>query len=63
MEIVSIFIQNITPPPILFFTLGIIAGFLKSDLEVPDQISKYLSIYLMMEIGFKGGVSLGLWFR
>jgi len=58
MEILEIFIQNITSPPILFFILGIIAGFLKSDLDIPEQISRYLSIYLMMAIGFKGGVAI-----
>lgn len=54
----DIFIQNLLSPPILFFILGIAAGFLKSDLDVPDQISRYLSIYLMMAIGFKGGVAI-----
>lgn len=58
MEIFSIFLQNITSPPILFFVLGVCAGFLKSDLDVPEQISRYLSIYLMMAIGFKGGVAI-----
>jgi hypothetical protein len=58
MDILTIFLQNITSPPILFFILGIIAGFLKSDLDIPDQISSYLSIYLMMAIGFKGGVAI-----
>jgi hypothetical protein len=56
MEILSLFLENLTSPPILFFALGIIAGFLKSDLDVPEQISRYLAIYLMMAIGFKGGV-------
>jgi uncharacterized protein len=58
MEIVDIFFQNLLSPPILFFVLGVVAGFLKSDLNVPDQISLYLSIYLMMAIGFKGGVAI-----
>lgn len=49
---------NLTSPAILFFILGCIAGFVKSDLEVPKSISSYLSIYLMMAIGFKGGVAL-----
>ncbi|MBL0320321.1 MAG: sodium-dependent bicarbonate transport family permease [Alphaproteobacteria bacterium] len=43
---------------IQFFALGIAAGFRKSDLEVPDSISRYLSIYLMMAIGLKGGVAI-----
>jgi hypothetical protein len=58
MEIFDLFLQNLVSPPILFFVLGIVAGLLKSDLKVPDQISRYLSIYLMMAIGFKGGVAI-----
>lgn len=58
MEILDLFLQNLASPPILFFILGISAGLLKSDLNVPDQISHYLSIYLMMAIGFKGGVAI-----
>lgn len=49
---------NLMSPAILFFVLGVIACFFKSDLEVPDSISSYLSIYLMMAIGFKGGVAI-----
>lgn len=58
MEIFDLFTQNLISPPILFFVLGIIAGLIKSDLDVPDQISRYLSIYLMLAIGFKGGVAI-----
>lgn len=58
MEFLHLITQNLLSPAILFFALGIIAGFLKSDLEVPDSISRYLSIYLMMAIGFKGGVAI-----
>jgi uncharacterized protein len=54
----ELFLQNILSPAILFFILGIIAGFLKSDLKIPEQIARYLSIYLMMAIGFKGGVAI-----
>lgn len=52
------FIHNFISPPILFFLLGVFAGFLKSDLEVPESISRYLSLYLMMAIGFKGGAAI-----
>lgn len=38
--------------------LGIIAVFVKSDLEIPEQISKFLSLYLLFSIGFKGGMEL-----
>jgi len=58
MEFFELFTQNLLSPAILFFALGIAAGLLKSDLDVPDQISRYLSIYLMMAIGFKGGVAI-----
>ena len=58
MPLLDLLTQNLLSPPILFFVLGIIAGCLKSDLDVPEQISRYLSIYLMMAIGFKGGVAI-----
>lgn len=58
MEFLQLITQNLLSPAILFFALGIMAGFFKSDLEIPDSISRYLSIYLMMAIGFKGGVAI-----
>ncbi|MDX1923347.1 MAG: sodium-dependent bicarbonate transport family permease [Alphaproteobacteria bacterium] len=58
MELLNIFSQNLITPAILFFVLGIIAGCIRSDLEIPNSISRYLSIYLMMAIGFKGGVAI-----
>lgn len=58
MEILELLSQNLLSPAVLFFVLGILAGFLKSDLSVPESISRYLSLYLMMAIGFKGGVAI-----
>lgn len=58
MDFLSIVSHNLLSPAILFFVLGMVAGWLKSDLEVPDSISRYLAIYLMMSIGFKGGVAI-----
>lgn len=58
MEILASLTQNLLTPAVLFFVLGIAAGFFKSDLEIPKSISSYLSIYLMMAIGFKGGVAI-----
>ncbi len=57
MEFLQAFTQNLLTPAILFFILGLAAGAFKSDLEIPQSISRYLAIYLMMAIGFKGGVS------
>jgi len=58
MDLLPLIRENILSPAILFFALGILAGFVKSDLEIPDSISRYLSIYLMMSIGVKGGVAI-----
>jgi uncharacterized protein len=49
---------NLTNPTILFFILGMLAVFLKSDLEVPASSSKFISLYLLFSIGFKGGQEL-----
>ncbi len=54
----DILISNITNPTLLFFVLGIIATMVKSDLEIPGQISRFLSLYLLFSIGFKGGQEL-----
>ena len=54
----SLFLLNLTSPPLLFFILGASAALLKSDLEIPEQVAKLLSLYLLMAIGFKGGVAL-----
>lgn len=52
--------RNVLSPPILFFLLGLFAARVKSDLEIPQQIGKALSYYLMVVIGFKGGVELSI---
>lgn len=51
-------LDNLTNPALLFFFLGIIAVQLKSDLEIPPNSSKFISLYLMFSIGFKGGLEL-----
>lgn len=51
-------IDNLTNPALLFFFLGIIAVQLKSDLEIPANSSKFISLYLLFAIGFKGGLEL-----
>lgn len=51
-------LQSLLDPAILFFFFGLVAGALRSNLEVPPAIAKFFSLYLLMSIGFKGGVSL-----
>lgn len=54
----SLLTENLTNPALLFFILGIAAVYLKSDLEIPSNSSKFISIYLLFAIGFKGGQEL-----
>lgn len=54
----QILASNITNPVLLFFVLGIIAARVKSDLEIPPSINKFISLYLLFAIGFKGGQEL-----
>lgn len=54
----SLLIDNLTNPALLFFALGIIAVYLKSDLEIPANSSKFISLYLLFAIGFRGGQEL-----
>ena len=50
---------NLLAPTILFFVLGLIAAFAKSDLSIPEGAAKVMSIYLLLAIGFKGGAAVG----
>ena len=50
--------QSFIDPAILFFVFGVLAGSLKSNLEIPPQISRFLSLYLLMALGLKGGFAL-----
>ena len=54
----QILISNITNPMLLFFVLGIIATTIKSDLEIPESSGKFISLYLLFSIGFRGGQEL-----
>lgn len=51
----SLLTDNLTNPALLFFLLGIIAVQIKSDLEIPENSAKFISLYLLFAIGFKGG--------
>lgn len=54
----QLLIDNLTNPALLFFCLGIMASLIKSDLAIPENSSKFISLYLMFSIGFKGGQEL-----
>jgi hypothetical protein len=54
----DLLIENLSNPALLFFVLGILAVYVKSDLEIPPNSSKFISMYLLFAIGFKGGHEL-----
>lgn len=45
-------------PAILFFVFGLVAGTVRSNLEIPPQVARFLSLYLLMALGLKGGFAL-----
>ncbi|EKO15418.1 sodium-dependent bicarbonate transport family permease [Leptospira kirschneri] len=51
-------LENVLNPPVLFFFLGMGVVFFKSDLVIPESLSKFFSMYLLFAIGFKGGHEL-----
>ncbi len=55
---IQVLISNLTNPTLLFFLLGIMATLVKSDLQIPESSSKFISLYLLFAIGFKGGQEL-----
>lgn len=54
----NLIISNLSHPPVLFFFLGMFASFVKSDLKIPEPLPKLFSLYLLLAIGFHGGVEL-----
>jgi hypothetical protein len=54
----DLLLENLSNPALLFFILGITSVYLKSDLEIPPNSSKFISLYLLFSIGFKGGQEL-----
>jgi hypothetical protein len=50
--------HNLLDPAILFFLFGIFAGLIRSNLSIPEPLTKFLSLYLLMGLGLKGGFAL-----
>lgn len=55
---VSLILGNLLTPQILFFFLGVVATLARSDLEIPQPVTRALSLYLLFSIGLHGGVEL-----
>ena len=58
MDILDAIRANLLSPAVLFFALGLIAALMKSDLKFPEPLYVALTIYLLVAIGFKGGVAI-----
>jgi hypothetical protein len=54
----SLGLQNLLSPMVLFFVLGLLAVWAKSDLSIPEVIAKFLALYLLLSIGFRGGAEV-----
>jgi hypothetical protein len=54
----DLLLSNLLQPIVLAFLLGAIAGFVKSELELPEPVIKLLSIYLLFSLGLTGGREL-----
>lgn len=50
--------SSLLDPAILLFAFGALAGMLRSKLEIPHPISRFISLYLLMALGLKGGFAL-----
>ena len=55
---IDLILQNMLNPPVLFFFLGMLAVFLKSELTIPQPLPKLFSLYLLIAIGLHGGYEL-----
>ncbi len=49
---------NLLDPSVLFFVVGLIAGLVRSNLEIPGPVGRFLSLYLLMALGLKGGFAI-----
>ncbi len=57
-DTLNVALANLASPMVLFFALGFLAALARSELSVPEAVGKGLALYLMLAIGFKGGVSV-----
>jgi len=58
MSASDLLMTNLVQPIVLAFLLGAIAGFVKSELELPEAVIKLLAIYLLFSLGLTGGREL-----
>jgi uncharacterized protein len=57
-HLLDLAVNNLLSPAVLFFIMGVLAALARAELSIPEAIAKTLALYLMMAIGFKGGVEV-----
>lgn len=57
-HLLDLAVNNLLSPAVLFFVMGVLAALARAELSIPEAIAKTLALYLMMAIGFKGGVEV-----
>ncbi|MCC6234348.1 MAG: sodium-dependent bicarbonate transport family permease [Verrucomicrobiales bacterium] len=58
MELFTALSSNLLSPAVLFFALGLVAVLVRCDLKFPEPLYVGMTIYLLVAIGFKGGVAI-----
>lgn len=58
MDLLQALSSNLLSPAVLFFVLGVVAALVRSDLKFPEPLYAGMTIYLLVAIGFKGGVAI-----
>lgn len=57
-ETLQLALTNLSSAPVIAFILGLVVVAIKSQLSIPNQVFEFISIYLLLAIGIKGGVAL-----
>lgn len=58
MDILDLARLNLTNPAVIAFALGVMVAIVKGDVRLPDQASSFVSTFLLLAIGLKGGIAL-----
>ena len=51
----DLLLENLLSPPVLFFALGALAAAVRSDLVLPEHVTRFLGQLLLVVIGLSGG--------
>ena len=57
-SVFEVALVNLLSPVILFFGLGLLIALTRAKVEFPSSASDFITIYLLIAIGFKGGVAI-----